>query len=76
MLLLLLENYSLRFGINGAKWRVPFSRGEEEERAEPEQARQKLIPLLEKLQDTYCKVKERNCDMIIGDRVSNFIKMS
>ena len=46
----LLENYSLRFGINGAKWRVPFSRGEEEERAEPEQARQKLIPLLEKLQ--------------------------
>ena len=32
--------------------------------------------LLEKLQDTYCKVKERNCDMIIGDRVSNFIKMS
>lgn len=31
--------------------------------------------LIEKLQDTYSKVKQRNNDMIIGHRESNFIKM-
>ncbi len=31
--------------------------------------------LLEKLQDTYLKVKELNSDMIIGNGKSNFIKM-
>ena len=46
----LLENYAVRYGINGARWRLPFTRGEEEERRVPEEAREKLLPLLEKLQ--------------------------
>ena len=47
----LLENYAARYGINGARWHAPFTRGEEEERRVPEEARVKLIPLLKKLQD-------------------------
>ena len=47
----LLENYSVRWGISGARWRAPFTRGEEEERRVPEEARSKLIPLLEQLQE-------------------------
>lgn len=46
----LLENYANRYGIGGTRWRGEFTRGEEEERRVPEEARQKLIPYLEKLQ--------------------------
>lgn len=46
-----LENYALAYGINGARWREPFARGSEEERESPEQARQKLYPILKRLQD-------------------------
>lgn len=46
----LLENYAVRYGISGARWRSPFTRGEEEERRIPEEARCRLIPLLEQLQ--------------------------
>ena len=46
----LLENYSVRYGIAGARWHAPFTRGTEEDRRLPEQARLKLLPLLEQLQ--------------------------
>ena len=46
----LLENYAIRYGINGARWHSAFTRGEEEERRIPEEARGKFLPLLEKLQ--------------------------
>lgn len=46
----MLENYASRYGIGGARWHAAFSRGGEEERRIPETARQKLMPLLEKLQ--------------------------
>jgi len=45
-----LENYAGRFGIGGARWRASFTRGTEEERTEPEEARKRLVPLLEQLQ--------------------------
>lgn len=46
----LLENYAVRYGIGGSRWRAPFTRGTEEERSAPEKARLQLIPLLEELQ--------------------------
>ena len=53
----LLENYAARYGIGGARWRQPFTRGEEEERLTAEAARQKLIPLLEQLQSALREAK-------------------
>lgn len=46
-----LENYAVRYGITGTRWHQPFTRGEEEERRVPEEARAKLMPLLKQLQD-------------------------
>lgn len=46
-----LENYVLTYGITGARWREPFVRGSEDERLIPEQARQKLYPILKRMQD-------------------------
>lgn len=45
-----LENYALRYGITGKKWHQPFTRGDEEERRVPEEARGVLSPLLLELQ--------------------------
>jgi len=53
----LLENYAVRYGIGGSRWRAPFTRGGEEERQAPEAARAKLLPLLEKLQDDLREAK-------------------
>ncbi len=46
-----LENYVLRYGINGKRWHMPFTRGNDTERYLPEEARLKLIPILEELQN-------------------------
>ncbi|MBQ9300533.1 MAG: PD-(D/E)XK nuclease family protein [Clostridia bacterium] len=46
----LLENYAVRYGISGARWHLPFTRGGEEERRVPNEARETLLPLLETLQ--------------------------
>lgn len=53
-----LENYALAYGTNGARWREPFVRGSEEEREVPEQARQKLYPILKRLQDGLREAKD------------------
>ena len=47
----LLENYANRYGIGGSRWHSPFTRGEEEERRVPEDARERLMALLEALQN-------------------------
>ena len=53
----LLEDYAEQYGIGGARWRSPFTRGTEEERDIPERARQKLIPLLEQLRQSLREAK-------------------
>lgn len=53
----MLENYAVRYGISGARWHQPFTRGEEEERRVPEEARQKLMHLLKQLQDDLREAK-------------------
>ena len=53
-----LENYADRFGIGGSRWRAEFTRGEEEERRIPEEARKNLIPLLEQLQTDLREAKD------------------
>ena len=45
-----LENYTLRYGISGARWHKPFTRGSETEREQPEKARALLSPILLQLQ--------------------------
>jgi len=45
-----LENYVLRYGISGARWHKPFTRGSETEREAPEKARAQLSPVLLSLQ--------------------------
>ena len=47
-----LENYALAYGIVGSRWTKTFTRGSDDEREVPEQARQKIYSALEHLQSS------------------------
>ncbi len=58
-----LENYMLGYGIVGNKWKVPFTRGEDDERDAAESARALLIPPMLTLQAALASARDADASI-------------